>query len=185
MNALLPLIRAITFAAAAGGFMVSSGVFAQGANPCAPKAGNPCVAAAPEVDPALVRRPAGTKLAEGAPAALVKEGERLFMDPKLGSNGMACESCHAGNNAFMPTFAEPYPQHVVAMATAKGGVDTVHLDEMVQFCMVVPMKAKPLPWDSRELAALTAYTAERQKAFQAAQHTTGNAANPCALKAVQ
>jgi len=29
---------------------------------------------------------------------------------------------------------------------------------MVQFCMVVPMKNEPLPWDSEDLAALTAYS---------------------------
>lgn len=59
-----------------------------------------------------------------------------------------------------------YP-HEVAMAKDKGGVKSVQLDEMVQFCMVVPMEAKPLPWNSKELAALTAYTAELQKRFRA------------------
>ena len=126
-------------------------------------------------------RPAGTKLVAGDHTALMQDGETLFKDAKLGTSGMACESCHADNAAFMPTFAEPYP-HAVDMATEKGGIDTVHLDEMIQFCMVVPMAAKPLPWDSRELAALTAYTAGRQKAFQAAQQATGKATNPCAPK---
>ena len=40
------------------------------------------------------------------------------------------------------------------------------------------MQGKPLPWNSRELAALTAYTAELQKSFVA----QGAAANPCAGK---
>lgn len=145
------------------------------ANPCAAKAANPC-AAKPEVDPKLVLRPKGTALAKGDHAALVKQGEALFKDEKLSTNGMACQSCHAELGAFAPSFAKPYP-HTVEMAEAKGGVKSVNLDEMVQFCMVVPMEAKPLKWDSKELAALTAYTGELQKKFRKAA-----AANPCAAK---
>lgn len=171
-SAFRPLLTAAVVAAAVASGLPSP---AQAGNPCAPKQSNPCApkaanpcapqAARPEIDPKLVMRPAGTKLAQGDVAALTKEGQALFKDTKLSTNGMACETCHADNNGFMPTFAQPYP-HTVGMATEKGGVAQVHLDEMVQFCMVVPMEAKPLPWDSRQLAALTAYTAERQKAFQ-------------------
>ena len=42
-------------------------------------------------------------------------------------------------------------------------------DEMVQGCMVMPMAAKPLPWDSPELAALVAYVEQQQKTFKPAQ----------------
>lgn len=146
------------------------------ANPCAPKAANPC-AAKPDVDPKLVLRPKGTALAKGDHAALVKQGEALFKDEKLSTNGMACQSCHADLGAFAPSFAKPYP-HTVAMAQEKGGVKSVKLDEMVQFCMVVPMEAKPLKWESKELAALTAYTGELQKTFRK------TAVNPCAAKPV-
>jgi cytochrome c len=147
------------------------------ANPCAAKAANPC-AAGSQVDPKLVLRPKGTKLMQGNRAELVKEGEKLFRNPKLSTNGMSCNSCHENVGGFMPSFAKPYP-HEVAMAKEKGGVKKVHLDEMVQFCMVVPMEAKPLPWNSRELAALTAYTAELQKSFQA---QAAKPVNPCAAK---
>jgi len=146
-------------------------------NPCTPKAANPC-AAASQVDPKLVLRPKGTKLMQGNRAELVTEGEKLFHNPKLSTNGMSCNSCHENVGGFMPSFAKPYP-HEVAMAKEKGGVTKVHLDEMVQFCMVVPMEARPLPWNSQELAALTAYTAELQKSFQA---QAAKAANPCAAK---
>lgn len=176
-SSLRPLLSIATVVAALASGLPSP---AQAGNPCAPKQPNPCApkAAAPEVDPKLVMRPAGTRLAQGDVAVLVKEGETLFKDTKLSTNGMACESCHADNNAFMPTFAQPYP-HAVAMATEKGGVAQVHLDEMVQFCMVVPMEAKPLPWDSRQLAALTTYTAEVQKRF-VKQQGAAPAGNPCA-----
>ncbi len=38
---------------------------------------------------------------------------------------------------------------------------------MVQLCMVVPMSADPLPWDSEELAALTAYVVALREDFAA------------------
>lgn len=53
------------------------------------------------------------------------------------------------------TFAEPYP-HYVAMAEDQTGMDEVTAAEMVQFCMVVLMRSDPLPYDSQELASLTA-----------------------------
>jgi cytochrome c len=149
-------------------------------NPCAPKSRNPCAAknpcaAAAAVDPKLITRPKGTKLYTGNPAELRKEGERLWNDTKLSTNGMSCNTCHQNNGAFNASFAQPYP-HKVAMVQEKAGLKTIRMDEMVQICMVVPMAAKPLPWDSRELAALTAYTAQVQKDFQRA------AKNPCAAK---
>lgn len=157
-------IAALMMTTAAGGAMA--------ANPCAPKAANPC-AAMPGIDPKLVTRPAGTSLFKGDPAALVKDGEGLFKDQKLSTNGLSCNSCHEDNKSFMPGFAEPYP-HAVAMAVEMSRMKSVHLDEMIQFCMVAPMEAKPLAWDSRELAALAAYVGELQKKFQ------GKAVNPCA-----
>ena len=113
---------------------------------------------------ASITRPAGYKPLAGD-AAL---GEKLFNDTKLSTNGMSCARCHANNGAFQASFAKPYP-HTVAMAKEQLGRKTVHLDEMVQGCMAMPMAAKPLPWDSKELAALTAYTASLQKTFKPAR----------------
>lgn len=110
---------------------------------------------------ASITRSAGYKPMAGD-AAL---GEKLFNDTKLSTNGMSCASCHANHGAFQASFAKPYP-HTVAMAKDQLGRKTVHLDEMIQGCMVMPMAAKPLPWDSKELAALTAYTASLQKSFK-------------------
>jgi cytochrome c len=149
---------------------------AHAANPCNPCAAkNPCAAGA-ALDPALITRPAGTRLATGKRAALVTEGRKLWSDKTLSSNGLSCATCHAGNASFSPGFAQPYP-HRVAMADEKFGVKQVRLDEMVQGCMVMPMAAKPLPWDSRKLAALTAYAGEVQKTFKPA---AASGANPCA-----
>lgn len=134
---------------------------AQKVNPCAAK--NPCAATAQIAK--LITRPAGTKLFAGKQAELIKEGERLWNDTKLSTNGFACQTCHRGHASFSASFAKPYP-HAVGMVKEKAGLNQIHLDEMVQICMVVPMAAKPLPWGSRELAALTAYVGELQKKFK-------------------
>ncbi|MBI1868348.1 MAG: hypothetical protein HYS06_08655 [Methylocystis sp.] len=136
------------------------------------------------MDPKLVLRPKGVKPAEGKRAELIEEGKALFENVKLSTNGMACQSCHTDNANFSASFAKPYP-HVVAMVK-EAGVKKVQLDEMVQFCMLRPMQAKPLAWDSRELAALTAYSAELQTAFRRrppkASAGSANPCNPCAPK---
>ncbi|MDE2604479.1 MAG: hypothetical protein KGL68_01010 [Burkholderiales bacterium] len=113
---------------------------------------------------AQITRPPGYKPMAGDVAL----GEKLFNDTKLSTNGMSCASCHANHGAFQASFAKPYP-HTVAMARDQLGRKTVYLDEMVQGCMVMPMAAKPLPWDSKELAALTTYTATLQKTFKPAR----------------
>jgi len=182
----LRTLTAITLSA--GLIIMAPELRAQVANPCAPKAANPCAPGTapansasekPEVDPALVLRPKGSRLAQGKQAELVKQGRALFESTKLSSNGLACQSCHTGNDNFAASFATPYP-HEVAMAKEKGGIAKVHLDEMIQLCMVVPMQAKPLPWDSRELAALTAYTSQLQNQFRQQGKKNAGGANPCA-----
>lgn len=144
-------------------------------NPCAAKAKNPCATASNQIDPKLVTRPAGTQLASGNAAELAKEGEKLWNSKTLSTNGMSCQTCHQNYGAFTASFAQSYP-HRVTMANDRTGMKKVALDEMIQICMVVPMAAKPLPWNSRELAALTAYVSQLQKHFKPV------IANPCAVK---
>ena len=120
--------------------------------------------AAQEVKPTDVVRPAGMAAATAARSELLTRGKELFSDTKLSSNEMSCASCHTGFEAYNPTFRQPYP-HFVQMAKDLGGLDSVNAETMVQFCMVVPMAAKPLPWDSKDLAALTAYVEAQQSAF--------------------
>jgi cytochrome c len=145
-------------------------------------AGNPCAAGKPGLDPKTFTRPIGYQPVAGD-ATL---GEKLFNDTKLSTNGMSCGTCHQNHASFQPGFAKPYP-HLVAMAKEKAGVKTIHLEEMVQACMVMPMAAKPLAWDSRELAALVAYTQNVQKTFRPGAKMSANPcsakpANPCAAK---
>ncbi len=54
---------------------------------------------------------------------------------------------------------------------------------MVQFCMLQPMQAEPLAWDSRELAALTAYVKHIQPGYHAVGGGAPNPCNPCGAKA--
>lgn len=110
---------------------------------------------------ASIVRPAGHLPLKGDPEA----GKALFNDTKLSTNGMSCASCHAKHGAFSASFAKPYP-HTVAMARDQLGRQSVHLDEMVQACMIMPMAAKPLPWNSKALANLSAHVAELQKTFK-------------------
>lgn len=148
-------------------------------NPCNPC--NPCGGAKVAADHFV--RPAGVGAPAAATAALVARGKALWNDTSLGTSGLACQSCHVNGAALNATFAQPYP-HEVAMPAQMAGVGPIHLDEMVQFCMVVPMKAQPLEWGSPELAALTAYSAELQKGFNPCKVSKGacNPCNPCAAR---
>ncbi len=132
---------------------------------------NPCGASVDEaLDPQQIMRPADISPFSGVErTVLVDEGRALFEDSSLSGNGLSCASCHTGNDGFGAGFATPYP-HPVEMARKKLGVDrALFADEVVQLCLLVPMKGQPLAWDSRELAALTAYVADvKQKAFMAA-----------------
>jgi hypothetical protein len=125
-------------------------------NPCAPKAQNPCAARNPcaasspnkpsnAIDPKLVTRPKNDKPYAGNASELRKEGQQLWSDSRLSTNGMSCNTCHQSNGAFQDTFAQPYP-HAVQMAKDRAGMKTTHADEMVQVCMLAPMAAQPLPW---------------------------------------
>ncbi|GGX86573.1 hypothetical protein GCM10007160_12390 [Litchfieldella qijiaojingensis] len=145
-----------------------------GANPCAEK--NPCAAAcgacspcaAEGKNPCAVKRPEGYtpgySESDENPEALIAQGKDLFQDTSLSTNGMSCSSCHGadGDQGYQATFGQAFP-HRVAMGQNLYGMEVVHADEMVQICMITPMAADPLAWDSDELAALSAYTVELQR----------------------
>lgn len=135
-------------------------------NPCAAKnPGNPCAAdGMPVPRKADFTRPRKTRPYRGDHAELVTLGQSLYSDSKLSTNEMSCNSCHSDFNGYGASFREPYP-HVVAMPKEVSGARKVTAEQMVQFCLMRPMMAKPLPWASKELAALTAYVEEQRKQF--------------------
>jgi len=158
-------------------------------NPCQAKGGmklaaaNPCGGGA-QVDAAKVRQ-GSRELSSRADTAL---GEKLWNDRTLGKSGLACANCHIGNYAQMqPSFQKAYP-HRVAMPYQQAGLSEVNAAEMVQFCMVVPMMADPLAWDSTELASLTAYVESIQDGYRpvatgaAGAAGAANPCNPCSMK---
>ncbi|MFZ5609724.1 MAG: c-type cytochrome [Pseudomonadota bacterium] len=111
-----------------------------------------------------ITRPKGSTVYRGDQAALAARGRTLFSDTSLSTNGLSCNSCHEGLASYADTFKTPYP-HFVQMGKDMFGLQQVTTEQMVQLCMVSPMAAKPLAWDSVELAALSAYVDEVQKAF--------------------
>ncbi len=114
------------------------------------------IAGCAHVDPNSVTRPSGSTPYSGDKQALLNYGEKLWNDASIGTSGLSCNSCHMANQSYSKTFKQPYP-HQVAMAKNTSGLTSIDAEQMVQFCMQQPMKAKILPWDSKELAALTLY----------------------------
>ena len=79
---------------------------------------------------------------------LARYSERLWKDTSLGTSGKACATCHPDGALLKP---EPFPR-LIKMAG-----DILTLEQMINFCMVNPMKAKPLKWNSKEITALALY----------------------------
>ncbi len=118
------------------------------------------------VDPGLVQQPESVALYRSSAEELEKLGETLWQETSLSRSGaLACQSCHREFQAFQPSFTLPYP-HNVKMVESKLHLQEISAAGMVQFCMIMPMEKEPLPWDSKELAALTAYVLKLQKEFQ-------------------
>ena len=98
--------------------------------------------------------------------ALIERGKALFNDPSLSSNGLSCSTCHGadGQTGYQGTFDQAFP-HSVHMGLNQFGMETVYADEMVQICMVAPMAADPLAWDSEEIAYLSAFEVDAQERY--------------------
>jgi cytochrome c len=106
------------------------------------------------------------KAYEGDKDELLAYGAKLWSDNTISSNGLSCATCHAGYNTLSASFAMPYP-HQISMVKAQVGVDLmVDAEQIVQFCMMSPMAAKPFAWDSKELAALSTFVTEFQKGYK-------------------
>lgn len=152
----------------------------RGCGPCAPRGCGPCgPCGAADVSASDFMRPSRYCGPTARPSRELRaEGARLWNDPSIGSSGLSCQSCHMNNANLNPSFAKAYP-HEVAMPKQMAGVSQVHADEMVQFCMVVPMESEPLAWDSRELAALTAYTVSLQQDFEPPCAPVTGGCGPC------
>jgi cytochrome c5 len=97
-------------------------------------------------------------------AKSVERGFALFNDKKLGTTGKTCNDCHMGGgtqdgkmgdktlNAF-DNLAMHYPKYFMM------GKRVMTLDQVVNFCVTMPLKGEPLAWDDQKLTDLVAYCA--------------------------
>ena len=79
---------------------------------------------------------------------LVKEGEKNFNDERLSKNGLACGQCHMdGEN----THPESYPKFKNQLW------EVVNIGQMINWCIVNPLKGKALELDSKKMLSLISY----------------------------
>jgi len=86
----------------------------------------------------------------------VLEGGALWAR-KTGVAGRACADCHGDGRASMKGVAARYPSFDAAL---KRPVD---LEQRINMCRADRQQAAPLPYESRELLALTAYVARQSR----------------------
>jgi sulfur-oxidizing protein SoxA len=94
----------------------------------------------------------------------VLDGEALWQR-KAGTADKACLECHADARVTMKGVAARYP----AFDKTLGG--PVDLEQRVNLCRVRHQQATPLPYESRELLALTAFIAQQSRGVEI---TTGD-----------
>lgn len=85
---------------------------------------------------------------EGEYMSVVKEGRRLWTDPKLGTNGVACAQCH-------PNAANTHPETYPKFQKQLGKVAAI--PEMINWCIRNPLEGNPLAIDSNAMTAIQAY----------------------------
>ncbi|RMH18176.1 MAG: hypothetical protein D6696_13680 [Acidobacteria bacterium] len=111
---------------------------------------------------------------EKAQKGSVENGKKLFNDPKLGTNGQSCASCHPGGGTTGGTVKTPMASELTGkpyelpVPTLVGAAATfpkfkvpndrvVTVQEMANNCIMMFMAAKGLPLDSQESKDLAAY----------------------------
>ena len=104
-------------------------------------------------------------------AKSIDNGHKLFDDTTLGTSGLTCNSCHweggtkegKFNETVIPAWDDLAPKYPRYFKMA----DRVYtLEQVVQFCIVNPLKGKPLEWDDQKLTDLTAYCASVKKMME-------------------
>ena len=117
------------------------------ANPCNPCAMNPCSAANPcSAGNTPIRKHAFDNFQQAADA-----GKKMWGDESLGTAGVSCLSCHADHELLNLGKNQNFPHYVNMVG------DVVTLDQMINYCMINPMKGKQFDKNSKELTAMAAY----------------------------
>jgi len=86
----------------------------------------------------------------------VLDGESLW-NSKAGTSAKSCADCHGDAKTTMRGVAARYPAFVQALGHA------VDLEQRVNMSRTEDQKAEPLPFESKELLALTAYIARQSR----------------------
>jgi len=86
----------------------------------------------------------------------VLDGEALW-DKKVGNADKACADCHGDARSSMKGVAARYP------AFDKALVHPVTLDQRINLCRANHQQASPLPYESRDILALSAFVAHQSR----------------------
>ena len=92
----------------------------------------------------------------------VLEGSALWN--AKAANGKSCADCHGDASASMKSVAARYP----AFDTTRG--QPVDLEQRINICRGERQNATPLPFESRELLALTAFIARQSRGMPIEQN---------------
>ncbi|WP_455209925.1 hypothetical protein [Kaarinaea lacus] len=89
--------------------------------------------------------------------ASVAKGDALWLDGKLGTNGLACGNCHPDGSASNPNTLPKFQANLGKVGT---------LREMINWCIMVPIQGKMLPLlDSDEMIAMETYSTYTHRGF--------------------
>jgi len=86
----------------------------------------------------------------------VLEGEALW-GRRIGTAARACADCHGDARASMKAVAARYPSFDATHGRP------LNLEQRINLCRTARQKAPPLPYESRDLLALTAYIARQSR----------------------
>jgi sulfur-oxidizing protein SoxA len=86
----------------------------------------------------------------------VLDGEALWKK-KEGAAGKACSDCHGDAAKSMKGVAARYP------AVDPGKKRPINIEQRINACRIDHQNAEPLPYESRDLLALTAYVGQQSR----------------------
>ena len=145
---------------------LAGGAAAKDKNPCSK---NPCMAKNPCAAKNIPIRKTPIKDSD----KLKVMSENLWGSTSLGTSGLSCSTCHQDGAGLKK---EPFPKHI------KMTGDILTMDQMINFCMVNPMKGKPLKWNSQEMTALAAYITANSRESAMSPMNPCDMKNPCGMK---
>ncbi|MDX8413074.1 MAG: hypothetical protein R8J85_03210 [Mariprofundales bacterium] len=126
-------------------------------NPCNPcgmksKSMNPCNPCSAGANPCSVS--ANTPIRPHAFNSFAQAsslGKKMWGNEALGTSGVACLSCHGDHELLHFDRNQNFPHYVKMVG------DVVTLDQMINYCMINPMKGKAFAKNSKEQTAMAAF----------------------------